>query len=136
MAIVGFSFNKIHVEKKGASKGKINISNNVKMKSVEKAELSFKPEKQEGISFRFEFNSVYEPEAGSIELEGELIYLAKKEDAKAILDEWKKSKKVKKEVMSTILNTILSKCNIQALLLSREINLPPPVPLPKVNAKK
>jgi len=29
----------------------------------------------------------------------------------------------------------LKKCNIESLVMSREINLPSPIPLPKVNIK-
>jgi hypothetical protein len=34
--------------------------------------------------------------------------------------------------MENILNSILTKCNIQALILSQDVNLPSPIPLPKV----
>ena len=51
------------------------------------------------------------------------------------IDSWKKDKKLPKEVMSSVLNTILSRCNVEAMLLSREVNLPPPIPLPKVTVK-
>ena len=60
----------------------------------------------------------------------EAIALSKK--TKEILASWKKDKKVPKELMAGLLNTILTKCNIQALILSQEINLPAPIPLPKV----
>jgi len=30
----------------------------------------------------------------------------------------------------------MSKCNIQALILSEQINLPPPIPLPKLQASQ
>ncbi|MBI2658791.1 hypothetical protein HYX05_01660 [Candidatus Woesearchaeota archaeon] len=51
---------------------------------------------------------------------------------KELLASWKKDKKVPKELMAGLLNTILTKCNIQALILSQEINLPAPIPMPKV----
>ena len=34
--------------------------------------------------------------------------------------------------MTTLLNALLAKCNVQALILSQDVNLPPPIPLPKV----
>jgi len=37
--------------------------------------------------------------------------------------------------MSEILNIILTRCNIQALILARDINLPSPIPLPKVKVE-
>ena len=42
------------------------------------------------------------------------------------------SKKVPKDVMTAILNTVLTKCNIEALILSQKVNLPAPIPLPAV----
>jgi hypothetical protein len=50
------------------------------------------------------------------------------------LDGWKKDKKLPKEIMPVILNTVLNKCNIQALILSEQINLPPPIPMPKLQS--
>ena len=52
---------------------------------------------------------------------------------KEIIAEWKKDKKIKKELMGGILNTVLTKSNVQALIISQQVNLPPPIPLPKVN---
>ena len=60
------------------------------------------------------------------------IPLLKKNKVKEVLDGWKKDKKLPKEIMTTILNSVLTKCNIQALILSEQINLPPPIPLPKL----
>jgi len=51
---------------------------------------------------------------------------------KEVLDEWKKAKRVPKDVMTSILNTVLTRCNIEALILSQAVNLPPPIPLPSV----
>ena len=40
------------------------------------------------------------------------------------------------EVMAQVINSVLTKSNIQALILSRDVNLPPPIPMPKVNMKQ
>ena len=45
----------------------------------------------------------------------------------------KKEKKLNKDVAEKIINNILTKCNIQSIILSNTVNLPPPVPMPKVN---
>jgi len=133
MAIVGFDFTKLLVERKAPIKGKVNIKNNVSITKVEKATLSLGASKQAGLKFSFEFTAVYEPNLGKILIEGEVLDL--QNDEKAVdqaVEDWKKDKKVKQEVMTPLLNSVLSKCNVQALLLSREINLPSPIPLPKV----
>ena len=136
MPIVGFNFTKINVERKNTIKGKINISNDVALKDVKERDLSLGGAKQKGLSFVFNFNSKYGPDIGQINLVGEILYIGDAAKVDSILAEWKKSKKVSKDVMTAVLNTALTKCNIQALILSQEVNLPPPIPLPKVGPKK
>src|SRR3989338_3766113 len=131
MAIVGFNFAKINVERKEVQRGKINISNNVAIKDVESTDISLGKEKQNALKFTFEFTSKFEPKIGSILLGGDLIYLGDVKKVKEVLDGWKNDKSIPKDVMTSILNTVLTKCNIQALILSQDVNLPPPVPLPR-----
>jgi hypothetical protein len=64
------------------------------------------------------------------------LFLSDEKGAKSIIDEWKKNKKLPQNVMGTVLNTVLTRCNVQALIISRDVNLPPSVPLPKVEIKQ
>ena len=132
MTIIGFNFTKIDAEKKELVKGKININNNVSIKEVEEKDLSLGNQKQKVLNFTFEFISKYDPDIGSIRLICEVLFMDDSKNVKEILDGWKKDKRLPKETMTNILNTILSKCNVEALILSERINLPPPIPLPKV----
>jgi hypothetical protein len=132
MAIIGFNFSKINVEKNEVGKGKVNISNNVAIKNIESKGISLGKDKQDALRFTFEFTSKYEPKLGNILLGGDVLFLTDAKKSKEIVDGWKKDKKVPKDIMAGILNTVLAKCNIQALILSQEVNLPPPIPLPKV----
>ncbi len=130
--IVGFGFTKLSAERKKAAKGKIDINNNVTIKNIEESDLALGKDNQNVLRFIFEFTSKYEPNIGNILFEGELLYLEEPKKSKEILSSWKKDKKIPKELMAGLLNTILTKCNVQALILSQEVNLPPPIPLPKV----
>ena len=130
--IVGFGFTKLHAEKGAAAKGNIDINNNVSVKDVQEDNFSLGKDKQNVLKFTFDFTSRYEPNVGSVVLEGELLYVEDPKKAKEILSNWKKDKKLDKELMANLLNTILVKCNVQALILSQQINLPPPIPMPKV----
>ncbi|MBI3027128.1 hypothetical protein HYY70_03365 [Candidatus Woesearchaeota archaeon] len=131
--IVGFGFTKLSAEKNEKAKGKIDINNNVTIKDVQEDSFSLGKDKQQNVlRFVFEFTSKYEPSVGVVLIEGELLYLEESKKVKEITASWKKDKKLPKELMAGLLNTILSKCNVQALILSQEINLPPPIPLPKV----
>ena len=132
MTIVGFNFTKIDAEKKDFVKGKININNNVSITKVDEKSLSLGNDKQKVLSFTFEFISKYNPDIGNISLIGDVLFMDESKKVKEILDGWKKNKKLPKEIMTNILNTILNKCNIQALILSEQVNLPPPIPFPKV----
>ena len=134
MTIVGFNFTKIEAEKKEALKGKINVNNNVTIKGVEEKKISLANDKQKVLSFTFEFIAKYDPDIGLIKFVGEVLLMEETKKTKELLDGWKKDKKLPKEIMPVILNTVLNKCNIQALILSEQINLPPPIPLPKLQA--
>jgi len=89
---------------------------------------------QKGLKFTFEFVSKFEPKVGSITLLGNVLVMEETKKVQESLSTWKKSKSVNKEIMHEVLNAILAKCNVEALVLSREVNLPPPIPLPKVEA--
>jgi len=134
--IVGFGFTKLSAERHEAAKGKIDINNNVTIKDIKEDDLSLGKDKQTVLRFVFEFTSKYEPSVGTILFEGELLYMEEPKKAKELLNSWKKDKKIPKELMQGMLNTILTKCNVQALILSQEVNLPPPIPLPKVQIQQ
>lgn len=135
MAVVGFNFTNIIAEKKQVSKGKIRISNNVAIEKVEKSTFSIGQDTQDTLKFTFKFVSKFEPDVGAIELIGNLVVIEAKEQVQEIEEMWKKGKKLPKEVMTEVLNVVLARCNTQALILSRDINLPSPIPLPKVKIK-
>lgn len=135
MPVVGLAFDKIVIEKHGPVKGKVQVNNNVAIKDVLKTDLAVGPTKQAAVKFQFEFTAKYEPKLGDITMNGFLTFFDKPEKVTEILDGWKKDKKVQKEVMSSVLNTVLSRCNVEALIFAREVNLPPPIPLPKVQVK-
>ena len=132
MTILGFNFNQIKVSRKEGIKGKINIKNNVIIKDIKEHDLNLGDKSQNALKFSFEFSSKYETDLGEILLGGDLLFMESSAKTKSILDEWKKSKKVPKDVMTGILNTVLTKCNIEALILSQKVNLPPPIPMPSV----
>lgn len=131
MAIVGFNFTKIEVQRKERSSGKINIRNNVTIKDVVEVDLGGK-EKQNALKFMFEFTSVYEPKVGSIILNGNLMFIEEPKKINEVISSWKKDKKIPKDVTVQLFNTVLTRCNIQALILSQQVNLPPPIKLPMV----
>jgi hypothetical protein len=135
MTIIGFNFRKITAERGTSNVGKVNISNNVSLKKVEEASIPVGIGKQKALRFSYEFTTKYEPNIGSIIIEGDVLYLSSEDAIQKTLKAWKKDKSVDKEILTPILNTILSRCSIKGLLISQDLNLPSPMQLPKVAVK-
>ena len=68
-----------------------------------------------------------------IQVENEKINETKSPNKETITEKVQ-LKKIPKDIVQEIMSNVLSKCNIEALLMSREIGLPPPIPLPKVKS--
>ena len=139
MTVIGFNFKKINVEKQDTFKGKININNNIALKGVEEHSLGLTSSGQKSLKFDFEFVVKYvddTQEVASMLMLGTVIGIFPEKEANEAIDEWKKHKRVTSEVMLPVMNSALTKCNIQSLILSDIVSLPPPVQLPKVEIKK
>jgi len=135
MGIVALNFIKINVEKKKGIDGKVNINNDLVLKDVIERQLSGK-NKQTIADFLFSFTVQYLTEEkialASILLEGEVVYVDEAAKIKEVMDGWKKNKTVQKELLREIMNTAMMKCNVEGIILSKELNLPPPVGLPQI----
>ena len=139
MTIVGFGFTKISADK-DKIQGALKVTNNISLKEVEDSKVNLVDDTQTSLHFNFGFTSTYDTDAkkevASLKMEGFVVYLVKKEEAKKILAGWKKDKKVDTSILEKILNHALDKCNIESIIMSREIGLPAPVKLPRITAKK
>jgi len=134
MAIIGFNFTKINVEKKAPLKGKISIKPNFSIKSVEEYTLGAAGKK--GLKFGIEFSWKYEPNIAEIAIGGEVLFLDEEKKAEEIIKNWKKDKKIPQEILAPVIKTALDKATIKALASSQEVGLPAPIPLPKVKIEQ
>ena len=135
MNILNFSFNSISGQRENAPKGKIGIKSHVSITSVEDANIGV-DKSNTTLRIRFSFKTEYTPEYALIELKGVMIVLEEKESAKKLLDTWKKDKKVNKDFSIPVMNTIMNKCGMESVLVAKELNLPSPFPMPKVNTEE
>jgi hypothetical protein len=131
MNIISVSFSKIEATRKAVPKGKINISNNIKVTGVEDAKMSFDKTKNT-LKINFQFTTAYEPDFASILLEGNVVIIDEAKGAKDILDKWKKDKGLDKGIAMDVMNSVMTKCSVESLIMAKELNLPSPIPLPKV----
>ncbi|MFH2020882.1 MAG: hypothetical protein ABIJ34_05680 [archaeon] len=134
MTLIGFHFTKIMAEKQKTASGKISVKNNIVISKVQEAKLNIGSAKEAGIEFSFVFSCVFGPEIGEIVLEGAVVYMNEETKVKQVLAKWNKEKKLAPEMMEELYNHVLSKCNVEALILGRDMQLPAHIPLPKVTS--
>ena len=81
----------------------------------------------------FEYVASYGP-VGVIKFEGEFVYEGK--DAEDIAKRWQSKKNIPNEVASQIHTAIMHFCVPQAVMIAKELKLPPPIPLPQIRFEK
>ncbi len=133
--IINFKLDKIIATKQKLPKGNIEASNNVKVIDVEKESVASLSD-QKAVTFKFMYGVTYKPNIASIELDGNVVYMSDDATVKGILDNWKKNKKIEQGIAAQVFNAILSRCNIKALKLEEELELPFHIPVPRVRTKE
>jgi hypothetical protein len=135
MAIVSINYNKVHAEKKSQQfSGQISIKNNVSITNISIGNIQ-SSDKQKALVVDFAFSIVYEP-IGIITIEGSVIDIEDETKAKDCIELWDKEKKVDKELTTRVISVVLEKCSIKAIMLSQDIGLPSPVPLPRIKVNQ
>jgi len=125
MNIKEFELKSIDAErysKKGEKKKNIKINHNSSVTKIDKIDP-----KTNQIEFRFTANY---SGIGVIKIEGSLKFIGEYPD---LADNWRKKNKMPNEVAKKIHTTIINNCIPQSVTIARDLNLPPPIPLPKVN---
>ena len=131
MTIVKVNLHKVNAERSLDSKGgQIKINNNVSIKNLE--QMDFGVPGKKGLKFTFNFLCNYEPNLGKIDVEGQVVYVGEEKLVNEIKEGWDKDKKIPPAITQEVVNAALHKGNIQAIKISEEVNLPSPLPLPKI----
>jgi len=132
MAAFGFNLNKILVEKQEGKKlGKIEVHSKMEITSVKKEEVELAKGK-DVLKFNFDFKLGYMPDLATIEFKGHVLIISEPEETKKILEDWKKEK-INDNLKVAVYNVIWEKCNVKALELEEDFNLPHHIPLGRVS---
>ncbi len=102
---------------------RIDINSNV-------SQIYYLPE-EEIARVDFRFVATYTG-LGTVNIEGRITY---KGEAKDLYEKWTETGQMPEGPAQEIHSTIMKTCMPVAVILSREVNLPPPMPLPPVNIK-
>ena len=130
MNLLGFKFTKMDIERKKELDKKTTIKNSIKIENIEKEKLEIPIKTGVPLKYSFSFISEYQPNAGKIELLGEIIYLEKETKAKEILKEWDKDKKIEEGIQQNLFRLIINKCKIEVMILTKDVPLPHPLIMP------
>jgi hypothetical protein len=133
MKIIGFNLSKVLIQKKEKFQGRIEINQNIDIKNISKDNIPITDEEVLNIEFAFQIN--YSNDMAKLEFEGALLSIPDKDELKEILKSWK-DKKIPDKVRVPLFNFIMSKCNIKALSLEDDLNLPYHVPMPRLDTPK
>ncbi|MFA6073288.1 MAG: hypothetical protein WC758_04205 [Candidatus Woesearchaeota archaeon] len=134
MNIINISFTNINANRTAIPRGGLSIANNVKIESVDEAKMGASPTKQ-AFKVGFSFKTDYNPNFATIELKGEILVLGSNEEVTKVTTQWSKEKKLDPESARTILNSVMNRCALEVIILSKELGLPSPIPLPSIKAE-
>ncbi|PIO00114.1 hypothetical protein COT72_03060 [archaeon CG10_big_fil_rev_8_21_14_0_10_43_11] len=92
------------------------------------------------VEYELKSGYTYEKPAGKnaaeIIVAGEVIFEATKKESDELIAGWKKDKLVVKDYMEVVLQAILNSSEMHAITLAKDMNLPSPIPLPRVGVGK
>ncbi len=132
MSIISFNFDSFNAKKRKLIKGDIKVSFSPHIKNVK----YIKNQDNDALLMNFEFVVVYEPKIADIIVRGNLCYQLKdRKLKKQILKNWEKDKKLPYSIVEEVMRIIFVKCLTKIIYLTDELQLPPPIPMPKMEHK-
>ena len=135
MKLIGFNFSKISIEKKSDKKENLKINTNINIVDISEIKTNFFNSKETLLGVQFNYTIDYSPSIAKIFFEGNILLSIDPKEAKEILKEWK-SKKLQDNFRNIVFNIVFRKCNIKALQLEDEMNLPLHLPMPIIKNQK
>ena len=132
MPIIGLGFKSMEAKREtGTPKGEIKVNSTPKINQIK--EVTIPTLKKKALALTFEFVTKYDPAIAEIKIGGELIFLA--DNNTKILGQWKKKKSLPESVSVEVLNHLFRRCLLKISNMADDLQLPPPIQLPRVKAK-
>jgi hypothetical protein len=127
MPVIGLNLKSIQAKKHKQIKGAVKVNSNMNMTKIEEQDLP--AIKSKGLAIDFEFRTKYlegnsNKNVAEISIDGDVIFMDDKREE--ILKNWKKDKTLPEEMKLEVIRVISDKCSKKAILLSDDLQLPPP----------
>lgn len=137
MPVLGINITKVEMEKQGGMASKVEINLSPKVEEVRLGEIKTPSGKVNGIEVLFTYQIGYRPDIARASISGMVFYLPpQKEKIDEILDNWEKEKKIPPEMFAEIVNFITNEVTPLLMLISKEMRIPYPIPVPRVSIKQ
>lgn len=136
MPVVGISINNIDAKKYGEVTVGVKISSNTDLKSVKEQSLPGFDKKALLVEFKFltQYLAPKDKKVAEFIIGGDVLVVDDK--YKEMLEMWNKEKKLPENISLQVVNTIFNKCAKKSIILSDDLQLPSPVPLPFAKKSK
>jgi hypothetical protein len=130
MTVRSFEINSIEVRRYSRLDEKLQ---NVKIDQNSTVTLIV-PKNEEEVEVDFRFTIVYgNGGIGNMRIEGKLLFQCK---AQEIARQWNSTHNMPDGMASEIHTFVMGNCITEAVVLARDVRLPPPIPLPRVEVGK
>lgn len=99
----------------------IQISTNINVVGMEKKQ-------DESLEVPFVLSIIYNPSIAQLSLKGNAYVVGEKDDVDKVLKDYEQKKPPAPIIVQSISNVVF----IESVLISRSLNIPPPIPLPQI----
>ncbi len=134
MPVIGMQLTKIEAVRRSNPTPGFKVESVPTIVSVEEKELPALGNDGKVLVINYTFTVDYRPDIANIKISGEILYL--EEGERVGVKTWAKNKALPQDVMIEVYNTIFRKGLLKALVLSDDMQLPPPLQVPIVTPKK
>lgn len=129
--IVGFSIKQVNAEKHSGKQGDIDINHAFDITSVEEAEVPAIDEPIARIGFDMDVTYTQDGEdVANMGFAGTVLWQG---DAEDVISHWDEEEELTGTVATAVTNHILRKCVTQAVSMADALDIPSPIPMPRVN---
>lgn len=135
MPIIRHKYTKLQSEWPKPMQGNLKINSNINFVDM-REEPNISGESGTGYTIVYDFKTTYGDESATVNVRGELLYAAPKDEAKEMADLWKEKKILPERTVLQVGNFCLMRAQMKAIQLANDLDLQSPVQLPKFEAKK
>ena len=133
MPVIGMKFDSIEGKRGNETpRGEIKVNSTPKITSIKEVDIA--PFGKKALAVNFDFSTNYTPNIGEIRITGEILYTTDLHDK--VLKEWKDKKTIPETASIEILNHLFRHCLLKIVNISEDLQLPPPISLPRVRPKQ